>query len=184
MMKKWISLLLCAALLLQGMVLYAFAEDDALPFIVATDLHFVPTPSATSVTFPGDKYYCADNANTLVTESGAIIRQFLREAAQSEAKFVLLCGDLADHGTISEHEGMAAMLDAFEQETGKKVFVINGNHDFNARIPVERFKQLYQPFGYGEALEIDAATCSYTAELDSRYRLLALDSCNHINWIR
>ncbi len=71
---------------------------------------------------------------------------------------------------------MAELLREFEATTGKKVFVIPGNHDY-FKSSVSEFKSVYADFGYNEALTVDTATASYTAELDGKYRLLAIDSC-------
>ena len=179
MLKKLLCVFLCAAILAGGVSLCAAGEDGALPFLVATDLHYKPKPQTAPVNFPGDKYYCADTSANLLSESYAVLREFLRQAAESDAGFVLMCGDLTHDGTLKQHTDFAGFLSDFERQTGKKVFVISGNHDFHSRISVEKFKEIYADFGYSEALVVDEATCSYTADLSDKYRLLALDSTSH-----
>ena len=178
-MKKIFSVILCVLVLLTSVAFCITAADDSLSFVVATDLHYVKTPSIASVNFPDEKYYCADTTHTMTSISKAIIKQFLREVEASDAQFVLLCGDLVNDGTVSQHRDMVKLLNDFEKQTGKPVFVINGNHDFNAGIAVQTFKDLYAAQGYDEALTVDDETCSYTVDLNSRYRLMALDTCNH-----
>ena len=180
-MKKVLSVFLCLAVLISSLAICIAAADDTLRFAVASDLHYSKTPSIAGVHFPDDKYYCADEGNTLKTESKAIIKQFLREVAASDVQYVLLCGDLVDAGTVEQHRDMAKLLADFERDTGKSVFVTDGNHDFNAGISVPLFKELYAGFGYDEALTVDDDTCSYTVDLDNRYRLLSIDSCNHVD---
>ena len=178
MFKKMICMLLCAAIMASGISLCAAAENDALPFLVATDLHYKPMPQKVPNNFPGDKYYCsAGYSPSLLSESYAVLQAFLRQAAASDAEFILLCGDLTDEGTMRQHQEMAAYLSAFEQQTGKSVYVIDGNHDFFNRVSVQTFKDLYAELGYSEALEVDENTCSYTVDLSDKDRLLALDSC-------
>ncbi|MBR6702266.1 MAG: metallophosphoesterase, partial [Clostridia bacterium] len=66
-------------------------------------------------------------------------------------------------------------------ETGKPVYVVNGNHDTGAGkedITNEKFREIYNDFGYGEALETQEGTLSYTADLNEKYRLIAADSCD------
>ena len=179
MLKKCFCILLCVVILSGGVSFCIAAADDALPFLVATDLHYKPMPAEALNNFPGDKYYCADTSANLLSESYAVLQAFLRQAAESDAGIVLLCGDLTHDGTVQQHTDFARFLSDFERETGKKVFVISGNHDFHSRIPVDRFKEIYAEFGYSEALVVDEASCSYTADLSDRYRLLALDSTSH-----
>ena len=178
MFKRWLSVLLCALFLLSGISFCIAAKDDALPFLVASDLHYKPMPKKVPNNFPGDKYYCsAGYSPSLLSESYAVLQEFLRQAAETDAGFILLCGDLTDEGTMKQHEDMAQYLAAFEQQTGKQVFVVPGNHDYFNKISVQTFKNLYADLGYSEALVVDENTCSYTAELSDEYRLLALDSC-------
>lgn len=182
MFKKLLCVLLCAVVLASGISFCITAKDDALPFLVATDLHYKPMPQKVPDNFPGDKYYCAAGYSpSLLSESYAVLQEFLRQAAESDAEFILLCGDLTDEGTMKQHEDMAGYLAAFERQTGKQVFVIDGNHDFFNRISVQTFKDVYADLGYSEALVVDENTCSYTADLSDEYRLLALDSCKHGN---
>ena len=178
-MKRVLSILLCVSLLIGCLATAISAADDSVNFIVATDLHYIPTPKQTYVRFPGEKYYCADKEATLTSESCAIIRQFLRESEATDASFMLLCGDLTNWGTYNSHVGMAQLLRDFAERSGKKVFVINGNHDFYGNVSVSDFRDLYHDFGYDQALEIDEATCSYTADLTDDLRLLALDTCSN-----
>ena len=180
MFKKWLCVLLCAVLLVSGFSFCISASEDALPFLVASDLHYKPMPQKAPNNFPGEKYYCsAGYSPSLLSESYAVLQEFLRQASESDAQFILLCGDLTDEGTMKQHSDLAGYLSDFEKQTGKKVFVIDGNHDFFDRISVQTFKELYADLGYNEALEVDEQTCSYTAELSDRYRLLALDSCKY-----
>ena len=95
---------------------------------------------------------------------------------------MLITGDLATHGRdyVSEHEAVAAKFRKFEKETGKQVYVINGNHDNAKDMPVDhkKFTEIYHEFGYDEALSTDEGTCSYSANLNDEYTLVALDTCD------
>ena len=90
------------------------------------------------------------------------------------------------------------LIRKFEKETGKPVYVINGNHDasIESNTTYDLFKEIYHEFGYDEALDVREDDCSYTADLSPKYRLIALDS-NHptkstedgmssakINWVK
>ena len=179
MFKKCFCILMCAVILACGVSFCIAADDDAVPFLVASDLHYKPKPAKAPNNFPGDKYYCADKSANLLAESYAVLQAFLRQAAESDAEFLLLCGDLTHEGTVRQHTDFAGFLSDFERRTDKQVFVIGGNHDFYSRFSVEQFKEIYADFGYNEALTVDEASCSYTADLSDKFRLLALDSVNH-----
>ena len=179
MCKKLVCVFLSILLILSAFAFCISAADDSLSFIVASDTHFRPAPKTVPVNFPGSKYYCADKTPNLLSESYAITREFLRQAAESDAEFILICGDLTHYGHIKEHTAMAQMLSDFEQTTGKRVYVIDGNHDFFNGVSRDRFKEVYADFGYSEALEIDDKSCSYTADLGGKYRLIAIDSIKY-----
>ena len=84
---------------------------------------------------------------------------------------------------------------AFEQaEMLKPDVVIPGNHDINNKsaasfdgrsrqpaqiITADEFAKIYNDFGYGEALDRDPASLSYTYDLGPDMRLLMLDSCQY-----
>ena len=179
MLKKWLCAALCVLITVSAVSFCIAAKDDTLPFLAASDLHYKPAPAQVPVHYPGDKYYCADKSANLLSESYAVLQAFLREAADSDAEFILLSGDLTHDGTTKQHTDFAGFMTDFEKRTGKKVFVICGNHDFQSAMPVQQFKEIYADLGYAEALTVDEDTCSYTADLSDKYRLLAIDSTNH-----
>ncbi|MBR3551794.1 MAG: metallophosphoesterase [Clostridia bacterium] len=182
-MKKLFSLLLCAALLLTAAV-PAGAEDrsdaDGFKAFVATDIHHFVTDEVPKV---DGEYVYFNNLGLTPTLAPALLAEFLRQAAESDADYVFLTGDLADTPDVAQAKAVAKVLARFEKRSGKQVFVINGNHDTNytgdtssAAMTVKRFKKIYARFGYDEALCIDRRTCSYTADLKNGYRLIAIDA--------
>lgn len=187
-MKRMIACLLTALLLCGVLSPAASAADGAdLRIAVASDLHFnfpreaLAGPEIGSIDDP--LYWYANRRAAMEDESGFIIDAFLRQCADSDCEYVLIAGDMADNGRRirAEHEAVAAKLAAFEQATGKQVFVINGNHDM-CKAPetdMTDFKTIYADFGYDRALTVSGNDCSYTADLGEKYRLIALDSCNY-----
>ena len=179
-MKKLLSVFL-SALLVLSLCTPAFAADksEALQVTVANDLHFNLTYSeAQSVkkhNTISEDYFHISSTGKLNYEAAAIIKAFFSEAAVSDSDVVLIPGDFVELGTVEEHTAFAALLNEFEQTSGKSVFVTPGNHDFFKTSP-EEFVAIYSNFGYGEALATDTASYSYTAELNDEYRLLAIDS--------
>ena len=107
--------------------------------------------------------------------------------------FVLITGDLTKDGEALNHQLVAAKLRLLTQ-TGKKVFVINGNHDIQngaARrysetgeqavpsVTPAEFAAIYHDDGYGAALARDAHSMSYVVEPVKNLWILAMDSCRH-----
>lgn len=185
-MKKALSILLSAVILVTSLSLglTAFAsEDDTMNFAVASDLHYnVPAEELEGV-IDDEIYWYANRRCAMENESGLIIDEFLNQCAEDETvEFVLISGDLADNGKSihQEHIDVAAKLTAFEQKTGKPVYVIPGNHDYgvDCETNIEDFVRVYADFGYNEALTVVEGTGSYTADLNEDYRLIALDSCD------
>ncbi|HEQ72261.1 MAG TPA: metallophosphoesterase, partial [Spirochaetia bacterium] len=114
-------------------------------------------------------------------------------AADPDCQFVLIPGDLTRDGERVGHERMVELLGRLQQ-SGKKVYVVPGNHDilnYNAcrftaqgstpvpSVTPEEFRALYLNFGYGEALAEDPHSLSYVAEPVPGLWLFGLDSCTY-----
>lgn len=128
----------------------------------------------------------------MVAQSQKIFEEAVARVINSDSDYVLVTGDLTKDGEKVNHMLVASKLKEIE-DTGKKVFVIPGNHDisnanayqFNAdgtKTPVEtitpsEFKEIYADFGYNEAVSQDTNSVSYAVDLDDTHRLIAIDSC-------
>ena len=188
MLKKSLSIILSLTLVLCScLVLTASAKNDSdeFGFAVASDTHYVHPVKQAGTTLADEGWVTTFNSESesLTNQSGFIIDEFLKECAENpKCQFVLITGDLATHGRdyVSEHEAVAAKFRKFEKETGKQVYVINGNHDNAKDMPVDhkKFTEIYHEFGYDEALSTDEGTCSYSANLNDEYTLVALDTCD------
>ena len=188
MLKKSLSIILSLTLVLCScLVLTASAKNDSdeFGFAVASDTHYVHPVKQAGTTLADEGWVTTFNSESesLTNQSGFIIDEFLKECAENpKCQFVLITGDLATHGRdyVSEHEAVAAKFRKFEKGTGKQVYVINGNHDNAKDMPVDhkKFTEIYHEFGYDEALSTDEGTCSYSANLNDEYTLVALDTCD------
>lgn len=185
-MKKIISVILSAAMLfsLVAVGFTANADDVTTTFAVASDLHYVEPREELEGPIDDPIYWYANRRAAMEDESGFIIDEFLNQCAEDDSvKFVLIPGDLVNDGRIvlQQHLDMAAKLKEFEDETGKQVYVINGNHDNGAGendFKYDDFIENYYQFGYTEAIETMEGNCSYVADLNDEYRLIAVDSCD------
>ena len=187
-MKKVISVILVLAMLFSVISVAASAEEKYdLEFAVASDLHYNPPreelAGPDNGTIDDPIFWYANRRAAMEDESGFIIDEFLRQCAENkDCRYVLISGDLADNGRTypEDHMAVAEKLRKFEQETGKDVFVINGNHDASVESNTSYivFKEIYADFGYDKAVTAPRDDCSYAANLGEKYRLIALDS-NH-----
>lgn len=188
-MKKSPKAILCILLsfcLLVPFIGVTAKEKVPLNVWVASDIHYKPQsdlgPIEEQKAIPGDPLYNHVNGKGMLTyEADAIIYEFLARFERSSAEILLIAGDVSENGQWSEHIGLAEILREFQNRTGKKIFLIPGNHDIRTRASGNRldlsdFLDVYADIGYDETLVRHDTTASYTAELDNEYRLLAIDA--------
>lgn len=183
-MKKLLSILLAITLVIGSVSVVANAADMDMGFAVASDLHIAVPEKELTIRSDSLLYPHANQRTSLHNESSFILKKFLEQCANDkDVEFVLIPGDLGNDARHNpeEHKLTAQILREFEQKSGKQVYVINGNHDIGPNLPYtyEMFKENYAEFGYDLALETREEDCSYTADLGRKYRLIALDSCDH-----
>ena len=178
-MKKAISILLTLCIVFGTCSLCAAAQEDPMKVIVTSDIHWRSVGSVNSDGF----FRPRDSLGQMTSLTPLIVDRFFEDAAASDADYVFISGDLTDSGSPNDSRVFAGMLAQFEAETGKQVYVIDGNHDVDMMDNVPEyasdhvlFQETYHQFGYDEALAVDEATSSYTADLKNGYRLLAINS--------
>ena len=162
-MKKTTSLLLCVVMIFSSACVSASAAENELKLTVVNDLHLDLADSEAEKVKKrntiSEEYAHASSGGQLPYESVAIIKSFLADAAKSDSDIVLMPGDLTTIGTLDEHNAFISLIKDFEEATGKRIFVIPGNHDL-FDTSVEEFETLYADFGYGEAVANDPDTAS------------------------
>ncbi len=157
-------------------------------FVVFSDPHIYDP--ALGIEGQAFEDYLADDRK-LLRESTEIMEVAIAAIENEETSLVLVPGDLTKDGELSSHELVAGYLSQLEA-SGKRVYVVPGNHDVKnghsfkyvgdrtERVPnvtPAEFAQIYDEFGYKEALYRDPASLSYVAELQDGLWLFALDSC-------
>ncbi|HEX3028537.1 MAG TPA: metallophosphoesterase [Clostridia bacterium] len=185
-------------ILLQSSVSYATvssitnAKITSVKIAVFSDPHyFSPDLGVTGSKF--DSYL--SKTQKLIPQSEAILRKTVDSIKASDANIVLIPGDLVKDGEYIDHQVFAGFLQEL-RSSGKKVFVIAGNHDINnpaaymysgskkTRIrntsPAD-FKKIYNDFGYKEAIAADPNSLSYVVEPVKGLRIIAIDSCRYNN---
>jgi predicted phosphodiesterase len=162
----------------------------AADFIVFSDPHVYSTVLGTE-SAALDEYLSEDRK--LLYESERILKSMVETINQETADFVIIPGDLTKDGERICHELAASYLQQIEA-SGKQVYVVPGNHDIlnphsnsyegDTATPVssvtpEEFSQIYQAFGFDEALHRDSNSLSYVVEPQLGLWLLALDACRY-----
>ncbi|MGE5480590.1 MAG: metallophosphoesterase family protein [Chloroflexota bacterium] len=130
----------------------------------------------------------------LLDENEAIFDAFIKEMKCNRAiKVVLVCGDMTKDGEASSHSKMAGKLREIEK-TGKRVYVIPGNHDVSnpfsrsyhtdlsepaPNITAAQFASIYDDFGYKEAIARDPNSLSYVVEPAPGVWIIAMDAARY-----
>lgn len=132
-------------------------------FAVISDLH---------VTLP-HTLWDAPNRFHLVEVSIPSLEQILAQLEPLDLDFLLLPGDLTQHGEWDNHEWLAQRL----RQLPYPSYVVPGNHDIVARdrseqrIGLADFSRIYQDFGYS-----DGVTPYYQRTILPGVRLIGLNS--------
>lgn len=188
------QLWLASLLLSGGLPPYA---EDSIPglrtsWVVFSDPHYLDPSLCEDIVSSGDT--SGENLKLLV-ESDAILKEAVQMTLRSGAELVLIPGDLTGDGKMVSHMGFADHL-AFLEEQGMQVYVIPGNHDIRNTgalspdgnmtnreeyVDAARFREIYAPYGYGEAILRDSFSLSYVAEPVDGLWIVGLDpSLSHL----
>lgn len=159
--------------------------------IIATDMHYL---SKDLTDFQKGFQYSVEHGDGKVMQYIWEITDAFAETVKSEQPdLVILSGDLTYNGEKESHLEFARILDDIEKD-GIPVIVIPGNHDINNilaaqfvgdsalgadNITPEEFEDIYQDFGYNEAVSRDLASLSYVYQINDYTRALMLDTCQY-----
>lgn len=131
-MKKILSVFLAALMLASCCSVAASAAGDELIVTVANDLHYNLTQSQ-QTSYKGNKvnedFAHVGNATRLPHEAVAIVKAFLKDVAANESEYLIIPGDITDAGSAAEVAAIVALFREFEKQSGKKIYVVPGNHD-------------------------------------------------------
>jgi 3',5'-cyclic AMP phosphodiesterase CpdA len=159
-------------------------------FATISDLHYYP-PSLGTEGAAFQEYITRDRK--LLKESSEIMEAAVTAINRENLDYVFVTGDLTKDGEKVSHEAVLSYLKQIAA-SGKQVFVIPGNHDIlngmsckytvncAERVPnitPEEFAQIYNDFGFKQAIKRDTGSLSYVAELKPGVWLLALDACRY-----
>ncbi len=182
-----LSILMLSVLSLLPSSAAAASSHPPLSVYIAADPHYI----APELTDNGTGYTrlveAADGKDMLRCER--IMDSFLSQVIRDHPDALILPGDLSFNGAEASLQQLAEKLSEV-RKAGIPVFVIPGNHDLDCpmaakftgetytlvpSVSVAEFADLYEEYGFREALSRDSASLSYTAQLSPEFRLLMLD---------
>ncbi len=185
-----LTLIIASALWLPN---HSFAQVGVqdIKICVISDVHYFDTTLLINDGPALEEYLYFDPK--LLRESYAITESLMDSLLNEHPDILLVPGDLTKDGELICHQKMANYFTQLEA-SGTRVFVCPGNHDINnpmamafdndVTIPVptidpEGFKNIYNNFGYDEAIAVDTASLSYVAEPIQGLQILSMDVCRY-----
>ncbi|MEY8354442.1 metallophosphoesterase [Lachnospiraceae bacterium 54-53] len=159
--------------------------------VIASDMHYLARDLTDFQT--GFTYDVEHGDGKVMQYIWEITDAFVDEVKNERPDLVILSGDLTLEGEKASHIEFAGKLEEIE-EAGIPVVVIPGNHDVNnplaarfsgdsklktENISPEEFEEIYQDFGYSEAVSRDPASLSYVYQINDYTRAMMLDTCQY-----
>ena len=153
----------------------------------ASDIHYISPMLIEDEDFFLDVISRADGK--FENHIGEITDEFIADALKAKPDAVILSGDLTLNGSRVSHEEFAEKL-AVLKEAGIKVLVIPGNHDITKQGIVfgreglkgaegtyaALFREIYDDFGYSDAVSADEESLSYMAMINDSLAVLMIDT--------
>ena len=163
--------------------------ETAIRFGVISDPHYYDTDLGT--TGPAFEAYLAGDRK-LLRESPAILEAVIDGILEQKPQFVIVVGDLTKDGERSGHEKFALAVSRLKGEGHPRIR--DSRQPRYQQFPTpslsmgpsprrcpmsapEEFVEIYNEFGYSQAIERDPNSLSYLIEPVAGLWLLALDSC-------
>ncbi len=165
-----------------------FIKFPEVKFAVISDLHYYD--KSLGVTGSAFKDYI-ENDRKLLVESEELLNKALDMISKEDVDFLIVPGDLTKDGEKINHLKVSEKLKKFK-ESGKIVFVINGNHDLNSghsyrydgdkvekveTTSKDEFIDFYYEVCYRDAIDRDSESLSYLVEPKDGLWVLLMDSC-------
>ncbi|CCQ95582.1 conserved exported hypothetical protein [[Clostridium] ultunense Esp] len=166
-------------------------SGEDITFFIATDPHHL-----SKKTYDNGKafhWFLNSGDGKLLQYTDEIIDAFTLDIEDSKPNILIIPGDLTCNGEKESHLEMAEKLKNIKK-LGVHVFVVPGNHDIEnpwARnyfgdemikidsITKEEFVEIYEPFGFKDAISRDSHSLSYLAAPAEDVWLLMLDSAKY-----
>lgn len=167
-------------------------KEENLSLAVISDVHVMAPELLLSHGAAFKRYL--DNDRKLLAESPQLLDILTDRLIEASPDYVLVTGDLTKDGEVVSHEYFRDSCLSRLSSAGIKALVIPGNHDIrnpHARafdgdsswqvpsVRAEEFAEIYNDYGYGQAIARDSSSLSYMYQLTPGIRLLAIDACKY-----
>ncbi|MFO7446967.1 MAG: metallophosphoesterase [Ignavibacteriaceae bacterium] len=188
-MKK-LSCLFFSFLLLTCTQSEAQTFDNEIKFCVISDVHLYDT----TLGINGAAFqFALMQDRKMLAESQEILKSAISIIKAEDPDFVLIPGDLTMNGEKHNHELLQSYLSELKSD-GIPSYVVPGNHDISnpaayryegdsvfsiPTVTPQEFVQIYNDFGFSEALLRDSSSLSYIAEPVEGIQIFALDACRY-----
>lgn len=162
-------------------------SKDELTFYIASDIHYLSN-KLIDFGLAFDKFNKSGDGKQIEYINN-ILDEFSKEIKSNKPDFLILSGDLTLNGEKQSHLDLSEKLSDIK-DSGISVYVIPGNHDINnpwARefkgenmlktdsISKEDFIDIYQDFGFNDAISKDKSSLSYLVAPSDNLYILMLD---------
>lgn len=159
---------------------------DGFTFYVVTDTHYYESSLGASGKAYDERM---KGEQKCFRENGEIVHAtFEKLAADREIDTIIIAGDLTQNGEYESHISFLKDLEMLKA-AGKRILLISARHDFNdspkayiGDTPVTvkgtkrtELREMYNDYGYSEALAVDEISYTYVARLCEGVRLLAIN---------
>ena len=156
--------------------------------LVGSDLHYIAPQLKEGSELFEEVTMRSDGKNMIYIEE--ITDSFVEEVITVKPDAILLTGDITYNGEKESHIELAKKLTKIK-DAGIKVLVINGNHDINNfgsykflknnvektdSISGKEFKEIYQDFGYSDAILTDRNSLSYVSAISEDLWVFMIDT--------
>ncbi len=130
LVSRGIAATVLTAMLLQTGMTWAgaAAPREELKIASLSDTHYL-SPDLIADTKDFQTHLNSDRK--MFAESEAFLNALLETVKKDDPDVLLISGDLTKDGEKESHEGLAAILEKFQEETGTKIYITPGNHDLN-----------------------------------------------------
>ncbi|WIV11502.1 metallophosphoesterase [Proteiniborus sp. MB09-C3] len=167
---------------------YEIVSGEELTFFIVSDPHYIS--KRTYDENEAFENFCCSNDGKLLNYADEIMDTFIWEVSNKRPDFLIVSGDLSCNGEKESHLDFAKKLEDIENQ-GTCVYVIPGNHDIDnpwagnyigkepckaESITTQDFSEIYNSFGYDEAISRDEHSLSYLVMPSKDLWLLMLDS--------
>lgn len=164
------------------------AGAGMLKIAFASDIHYMAPELLIQDGSAFQDYLNADPK--LLKESKDILIQLISQLNDDKPDLLIIPGDMTKDGELISHQQFIDILET-HLDYKIKVLVLPGNHDianpdamyFNGEttspaptVTEEEFVNLYEDFGYGDAISRDEHTLSYVAEPFKNFRVIFIDA--------